>query len=126
MSTRPITRPESAVFQGGLFLNIINEGDPVPLCQQDYIKSLLDVYVLSNEELENRYPQGFRVPAAKYRVSGQCVVLQDVDAADLDAVNWKAVVIDGAQIEKKLFGNPFLHQMRHYIDGITALGADAR
>lgn len=123
MSTRTITRADSGVFQGGLFLNIINEGDPVPLCQEDYIKSLLDIYVKDPEEL---VAEGFRVPAAKYRVSGQCIVLQDSDPDDTDAVGWKAVVVDGTQMESKLFGNPFLHQMKYYNAVITALAADVR
>jgi len=95
----------------------------VPLCQEDYIKSILDIYMKDPEEL---VAEGFHVPAAKYRVSGQCVVLQDNDPDDPDAVGWKAVVVDGTQMESKLFGNPFLHQMKYYNAGITALAADVR
>jgi len=32
----------------------------------------------------------------------------------------------GTQMESKLFGNPFLHQMKYYNAGITALAADVR
>ena len=49
---------------------------------------------------EELVAEGFHVPAAKYRVSGQCVVLQDNDPDDPDAVGWKAVVVgdtDGEQ-----------------------------
>ncbi|RYP56593.1 hypothetical protein DL769_009904 [Monosporascus sp. CRB-8-3] len=83
ITTIPIDPPRRDPFQSGTFLSIINEGDPVPLMQQDYVQALLEVFVLSPEELEKKYPNGFKVPDPVLRVSGPCIVLHNNDASDV-------------------------------------------
>ncbi|KAI0453030.1 hypothetical protein F5B21DRAFT_481320 [Xylaria acuta] len=71
VSTIPITQPNVQPFQSGLFLNVVNEGDPVPMVQKDYIKTLLNIYILSPLELSKlRDPGVFEMPPALLKVSG--------------------------------------------------------
>ena len=69
----------------GAFLSIVNEGEPVPQAQEEFIKTLVDVYVLSREDLDHRYPVGISVPRGTFRASGNPVILRDAEPDDLDS-----------------------------------------
>lgn len=103
-------------------MNIINEGDPVPLSQESYVRSLLELYALSEDDLEERYPKGFCVPEPAFRMSGCCVVLQDVEPDNVAATGWQALTAQADVVEKKLFGNPLVHNMGHYLERVEELG----
>ncbi|KAL8912275.1 MAG: hypothetical protein Q9172_007530, partial [Xanthocarpia lactea] len=81
--------------------DIVNEGDPVPQAQEEFIKTLIDVYVLA---------------------SGHQVILRDADPDDLDSNNIQVYTTESSVLEKKLFGNPFVHPMKEYLDRIKGLG----
>ncbi|RYP48538.1 hypothetical protein DL768_005577 [Monosporascus sp. mg162] len=128
ITTLPIVPPESGYFQSGLFLNIVNEGDPVSLMQPDYVKALLKFFTLNAIDLERylteKYPEGFTVPAPVFRVSGSCIVLRDNDPDNVDDVGWNAVTIRADKLERKLFGNPALHPMAEYLKRVKDLTKD--
>ncbi|KAK3935139.1 hypothetical protein QBC46DRAFT_56486 [Diplogelasinospora grovesii] len=121
ITTIPIQTPSRDPFQSGLFLSIINEGDPVPLAQEGYVKALLQVFVLSAKDLEKQYPDGFRVPDPVFRASGTCVVLRDSDASDVKASGWIAVKIQEQMLHRKLFGNVSVHKWKQYLERCESL-----
>ncbi|KXX82625.1 Lipase [Madurella mycetomatis] len=121
ITTIPIKPPARDPFQSGLFLSIINEGDPVPLLQKEYVEALLRVFVLSAEDLQSHYPNGFRVPDPVFRASGTCVVLCDSDASNLEEDGWIAVKIEEAKLHGKLFGNVSVHSCEQYLERCTSL-----
>ncbi|RYP15481.1 hypothetical protein DL765_005688 [Monosporascus sp. GIB2] len=123
ITTIPIDPPTRDPFQSGIFLSIINEGDPVPLLQQDYFHALLEVFVLSPEGLKKKYPHGFKVPDPVFRVSGPCIVLRDKDASDVDVREWNAVKIREEMLERKLFGNVGVHRKNEYLDRCKSLAS---
>jgi hypothetical protein len=51
----------------------------VGLAQEDYIKSLLDVDVLSDRDFPALYDEDFQVPSPILKVSGTRVILRDAD-----------------------------------------------
>ncbi|RYO88023.1 hypothetical protein DL764_008782 [Monosporascus ibericus] len=128
ITTLPIPLPESGYFQSGLFLNIVNEGDPVPLMQPEYVKALLKFFTLNAIDLERHlqenYPNCFTVPAPVFRVSGSCIILRDNDCDNVDAVGWNAVTIRADKLERKLFGNPALHLKTEYLERVKDLTKD--
>ncbi|KAL9024574.1 MAG: hypothetical protein Q9196_006418 [Gyalolechia fulgens] len=125
--TPPITTTPLHDWQGdskrhGVFLSIVNEGDPVPQAQEEFIKTLIDVYVLSRNDLDIRYPNGVEIPHGLFRASGHQVILRDADPDDLDSNNIEVYTTESSVLEKKLFGNPFVHPMKEYLDRIEGLG----
>jgi len=126
VSTSPIMPSTIMVpspFSAGLFLNMVNEGDPVALLQQDYIHELMVLYAGHEPELAQRHPgRVFQPPNPVFRVSGaECVVLRDNDSEDVDAVGWNAVVVQPHVLERKLFGNPGVHHMVDYLERVQYL-----
>ena len=105
----------------GLFLSIVNEGDPVPQAQEEFIKTLIDVYVLSPKALSERYPDGVHMPQGNFRASGNTVILRDVDPSDENASDIKPYTTDSHLLERKLFGNPFVHSIREYLERIEQM-----
>ncbi|OZJ04123.1 hypothetical protein BZG36_02822 [Bifiguratus adelaidae] len=120
-----IPHGQPPLHKPGAFLSFINEGDPVPLAQEEYIKALIDVYVLSNDDLKKRYSQGYHVPPPRLRVSGTCVVLRDVDPHDAEQMALQACITNSEVVEKKLFGNPYVHPMKVYLERVKELGVVA-
>ena len=107
----------------GVFLSIIIEGDPVPQAQEEFIKALIDVYVLSNKELDQRYPGGFYVPSGRFRASGNTVILRDIDPDNEKGMDVKTYKTNSERVETKLFGNPFVHLMTEYLERIEQLAS---
>ena len=105
----------------GLFLSIVNEGDPVAQAQEEFIRTLIDVYVLNSKDLSERYPGGVHVPQGHFRASGNTVILRDVDPNDENASDIKPYTTDSHLLEKKLFGNPFVHSIREYLERIEQM-----
>ncbi|KAL8895270.1 MAG: hypothetical protein Q9192_003743 [Flavoplaca navasiana] len=111
----------------GNFLSIVNEGDPVPQAQEEFVKTLLDVYALSPKDLASRYPDGVIIPQGRFRASGHPVILRDADPEDWDSKNIAIYTTESHLLEKKLFGNPLVHSMKEYlarVEGLTNLGEE--
>lgn len=123
MATVPIRQPAMPSFQTGLFLNIVNEGDPVTLIQPEYVKSLIIFLTHNASEIEKKYPQpdGFTIRDPILRVSGSCVVLRDIDCDDVEVKGWDAVAVPAEKLEAKLFGNTSIHRMKHYLERVENL-----
>ena len=120
--TPPVaTTPIYSFTDSSLFLSIINEGDPVTLAQEEYLKTLISVYVMSAEQFAMKYPNGLLVPSPRLRVSGTCVVLRDKDQDDPDEEGIDAVEVAAENVEKKLFGNPLVHLMHVYLSRVEQL-----
>jgi len=88
------------------------------------MRALLEVYVLSEAELAERYPSGFSVPPPLMRASGNVVVLQDLDPDDAEVEGCRAVAVSADVLERKLFGNPFVHSMALYLSRIVSLAGE--
>ncbi|KAH8812912.1 Alpha/Beta hydrolase protein [Xylogone sp. PMI_703] len=121
LTTSPIPQPQYPPFRSGLFLNIVNEGDPIALIQQEYFNALLQIMRLDAEDMEDQFPNGFLVPDPVFRVSGPCVILRDNDPDFMDMVGWNAVMIEAEVLERKIFGNPSAHHMEDYLRRIESI-----
>lgn len=108
----------------GLFINIINEGDPVPLAQENYIYCLLDVFALPEHEIITRC-ENFRVPPPVLYGSGDCLILRDADRNSADSAEIDACIVERRVLDTKLFGNPFVHSMKIYLERIEKLAGQA-
>ena len=117
----PLHSSQGVSSYPGLFLSIINEGDPVPQAQEEFIKTLVDVYVLNSKDLSERYPDGVKVPQGHFTASGNTMILRDVDPNDENTNNIKPYTTDSHLLERKLFGNPFVHSMREYLERIEQM-----
>jgi hypothetical protein len=105
---------------------VINEGDPVPLAQKEYIKALISVYALSDKDIATKYPDGFKIPDPTLRISGNCVILMDADPEDAKETVVRARGAEAQVVEKKLFGNPFVHLMVEYLERVERLAEAAQ
>ncbi|KAK0649819.1 Alpha/Beta hydrolase protein [Cercophora newfieldiana] len=114
----PLPHPQFTPFQSGLFLNIVNEGDPIALAYQDYIQFLLQCFVNAQRPDMDRSEMG-ELPLPVLRLSGTCIVLRDVSDT-LEHVDWRAATVQPEILERKLFGNPVAHHMATYVKAIEA------
>ena len=94
------------------------------LLQEEYFKTLLSVYVLPAEEIDRNFPSGFVVPSPVLRIGGTCVVLRGGDPDDPDEDGVDAVEVAAVDLEKKLFGNPFVHLKKVYLARVEWLAAE--
>ena len=101
-----------------MFLNIVNEGDPTPLSQQEYVHLLLRCFV-STKEPKEPSNETLQVPEPVLRLSGTCIVLRDV-SEDIQQKKWRAVEVVPGVLERKLFGDPTMHHVGNYVDRIKA------
>ncbi|KAF2630060.1 hypothetical protein BU25DRAFT_485241 [Macroventuria anomochaeta] len=85
----------------GRFWSVISEGDPVPQAQEEFLKNLIEVYVLKRSDLKNRYPGDVTIPGGHFRASGK-----------KDGVG--AYTTLSSTLETKLFGNAFAHSCELY------------
>ncbi|KAK3298107.1 Alpha/Beta hydrolase protein [Chaetomium fimeti] len=114
----PILKPRSPHFQSGLFLNVVNERDPIPLAQQEYIHLLLNCFSRAQESKEPS-TESLRAPKPILRVSGTCIVLMDV-CGETGQTEWRAVEVAPEVLETKLFGDPTMHDAGNYVARIDA------
>jgi hypothetical protein len=98
----------------GSFLAVINEGDPVPLAQKEYILKLLEVYAKTSEKLVEENLEAFAVPDPVMKLSGKCLLLRDEDPGDLKSFKIRAFGTKAEVVQSKLFGNPLEHFMLEY------------
>jgi len=115
--------PRSPHNPGGEFIAVINEGDPVAEAQEDYLITLIAVYVLSKHVFQSKYPngRGFTIPAPVLRVSGDCVVLREVAPDDEHGLGVDALKVEGDLVEQRLFGDPFVHLKDVYLNRVQLL-----
>ena len=118
MATSPILKPQSPPFQSGLFLNIVNKRDPIPLAQQEYIHLLLKCFIGAQEQGEPSNEK-LQAPEPVLRLSGTCIILRDIGGG-IREVKWKAVEVMPGVLERKLFGDPTMHDIDNYMDRIEA------
>ncbi|KAI1125635.1 Alpha/Beta hydrolase protein [Nemania abortiva] len=107
----PARNPQHAQ---GKFFAVINEGDPVPLAQREYIYALLDVYGKSIKKLEEEGLDKFKVPVPMMQLSGQCLLLRDEGPSRFLEFNIGAYSVEVDVLQSKLFGNPLEHFMIEY------------
>ncbi|KAK5053075.1 hypothetical protein LTR84_002049 [Exophiala bonariae] len=114
----------------GEFIAVINDDDPVPLAQEAYIKTLIDVYTLDKKSFNEKHKpnSGAAIhPEPALRVSGDCIVLKDVDPdAEDDTSGYEALEVPSEDIEKSLFGNPLAHMMDEYLRRLAAIASQYR
>ena len=79
--------------------------------------------MLSNKDLDQRYPGGFYVPSGRFRASGNTVILRDIDPDNEKGMDVKTYKTNSERVETKLFGNPFVHLMTEYLERIEQLAS---
>ena len=119
-----VSSPMHSLADSSLFLSVVNEGDPVALLQEEYFRTLLSVYLLPRKEIDRNFLGEFVVPSPVLRISGTCVVLRDRNPDDEHEDGIDAVEVAAVDLEKKLFGNIFIHYMKHYLARVERLAAE--
>jgi hypothetical protein len=104
----------------GKFLSIVNEGDPIPQAQEEFIKRLIEVFVLKPSVLKRRYPGGIIIPKGHFRASGQTIVLRlenpdEIGDEDDHGELVGAYTTLSSTLEMVLFGDPFVHSSDLYM-----------
>ena len=117
----PIHSIQEASINPGLFLSIVNEGDLVSQAQEDFIKILVDVFVLSIKDFKERHLGGVHMPQGHFKASGKTVILRDDNPDEENADIIRAYTADSSLLGKKLFGNPFVHLMKVYWERIEQM-----
>lgn len=109
--------PELVDKGGGLFLNIVNEGDPIILAQPEYINNLLKAYVSPPSATAGTW----EIPAPTYLASGRQILLRDTveDGSDLEYT--EAFCVDHSQMGLVIFGNPMRHSMTLYLNRVVEI-----
>lgn len=114
----------------GAFLSIVNEGDPVPQAQEEFIKRLIEVFVLAPSTLTERYPDGIIIPSGHFRASGHTIVLKLEDPDEIgdeedEGGEVGAYTTLSSTLETMLFGDPFVHSSDLYMERIARLARSA-
>lgn len=105
----------------GMFYSVLNEGDPVVVGQQSHLDALLEVYLVPEEALVAKHPDGFKAPAPYFRVLGNCILMREPDPDDSESEEGDLFSVDTSHVEKALFGDPFLHPMAKYMQGLQSI-----
>ncbi|KAI4596539.1 hypothetical protein KJ359_005295 [Pestalotiopsis sp. 9143b] len=113
----PVTFPPLETHSSGMFLNFINEGDPVALAEPDYIESLLQAYASRSSQKDAQW----KVPRPTRFSIGALILLKDVSSDDSDDDNPAAFRIDHGDLEGLIFGNPLRHSMSLYRQRVESL-----
>ncbi|KAL4784430.1 Alpha/Beta hydrolase protein [Aspergillus varians] len=115
----PVSKPELTTYgRDSTFLSIINEGDPVPRMDKEYIASLLIVY-LSPMPVTPNY---WELPAMLLDNAGTILLMKDGEeglCAVGDDIGQKRI---RNVLETTLFGNPRAHKMDMYLLKLGLLG----
>ena len=115
MSVPPL--PDVVSRSGGLFLNIVNEGDPVSLARPEYIESLLKDYV----EPPPSMTASWKVPPSTLLASGRQILLRDISEECSDDEYPEAYWVDHSQMSLVIFGNPSRHSMTLYLNQVVTI-----
>ena len=101
-----------------LFLSLVNQGDPVPRAEKEYVKTLLEVYVQSKPDRVI----AFNPP--ELQCCGTVLALLDRNP---DSEERRIDIVDATSIiNSLLFGNVKAHWLHVYSDMIKALGERPR
>ncbi|KAH8635262.1 alpha/beta-hydrolase [Alternaria alternata] len=112
VSNYPITFPSK---KASLFMSFINEGDPVPLAQEEYMHSLVQAYTQPVTKTEWEVPRPFYLP------SGDQVVLRYETHESGGAGRVVMLRVGCATLEGVLFGDIVMHSMSIYKDRIQKI-----
>jgi hypothetical protein len=96
-------------------MSFINEGDPVPLAQEEYMHSLVQAYTQPVTKTEWEVPRPFYLP------SGNQVVLRCESHQSGDVERVVTLRVECAALEGLLFGDIVMHSMSIYKDRIQKI-----
>jgi hypothetical protein len=102
----------------GRFFAVINEGDPVPLAQKEYILALLEVYAKASVTLLEEGLDELTMPDPVMKLSGDCVLLRDEDPDNVQSFKIGAYSARAEVLQSKLFGNPLEHFIIEYLSRV--------
>ncbi|KAK7968837.1 Lipase- class 3 [Apiospora saccharicola] len=108
---------DSTNRRGGLFLNIVNEGDPVSLARPEYFDSLLKAYL----EPPPSAAASWKVPPSTLHASGRQILLRDISEEGSDVEYPEAYWVDHRQLSLVIFGNPVRHSMTLYRNQVVEI-----
>jgi hypothetical protein len=94
----------------GLFMSIVNQGDPVARADKAYIRSLVELYTKHGPtEFINASPQTLKkeweLPPAELANAGVVVVAHDTKA-DIKETDWKLSIVDQRILDGLVWGKP--------------------
>jgi hypothetical protein len=135
-----VTRPDITPFiagTGSLTLAIVNEYDPIPRADNDYVRSLLDLHrsayglpKITNEggsqQKEESKEAGtapvlyWPLPQPTYFSLGRLVVLRDANS-DQDLLDLRAESMTSAEFSKLLFCKVAVHSRKVYLENVENL-----
>ncbi|KAL2819822.1 Alpha/Beta hydrolase protein [Aspergillus granulosus] len=110
--TPPVSNPAlGPPSEDSTFLSIINEGDPVPRIDKDYIESLLMIYLCTEPTVAMQWD----LPQMLLNNAGTVLFMKD-DEQDLCAVPDDVGQTKTRRVlETTIFGNPRAHKMDMYL-----------
>jgi hypothetical protein len=136
-----VTRPDLTPFitgTGSLSLAIVNEYDPIPRADNDYIRSLLDLHrsayglpKITNEGDSQQKEEAkdeaapapvpyWTLPPPTFYNLGQLVVLRDANS-DQDQLDLRAESVTPEEFSKLLFCKVAVHSRRIYLENVENL-----
>ena len=113
----PIAAPPISCPPNSLFLSFVNEGDPVPLAQTEYVKSLMEVYAVPSPAQTVDLP----LPVPFYGFSGTYIVLRDMAFEESEVEDVQAFTVNPAMLTRVIFGNFEFHSRDTYLNRVNIL-----
>jgi len=113
----PISKPAilRPTTKSSLFISFVNEGDPVPLAQEDYMRSLVKAWTQPFTGGEWVVPPPFYLP------SGDQVVLRGETDETGELKKVFPLHVDPTALEAVVFGDIVMHSMSIYVERIQMI-----
>jgi len=113
----PVSRPAilRPTTKAKLFISFINEGDPAPLAQESYMRSLVEAWTRPVTTEEWAIPPPFYIP------SGDQVVLRGETDENDELKRILPLRVDPKELEAVVFGDIAMHSMSHYVKRIQMI-----
>lgn len=108
----PITAPAiSTANEGSIFLALINEGDPIPRCDKDYVNSLLRLFVSPMPKVMAKWS----LPKPLIYNAGEIVLIPKDVETDGSTLFVKPNETGDGSLGEVVMGNPKCHKMDLYL-----------
>jgi hypothetical protein len=119
-SAPPITSPPLVpFFERSTFISFVNESDPIPHCDREYVNSLLRLWVSPMPKQEVQWP----LPQPVLENAGAVVGIpksRDAEGGTIFVMVGEEVRQDG--LRTRVFGDPKQHKMDVYLRNVRIAG----
>ncbi|KAH8665134.1 Alpha/Beta hydrolase protein [Tricladium varicosporioides] len=108
----PITAPAiTSINERAIFLAFINEGDPIPRCDREYVNSLLRLFVTPMPKVETKWP----LPDPVIYNAGEIILIPRDTENDGSTIFVKPNDTGDGSLAEVVMGNPKCHKMDLYL-----------